>query len=328
MNWIKENKFLAVLCGGTLVGLILLLFIGSRGSNRYATALEEFQTAADEAAGYEKGALYPKDTNRDAKKKALDDYRQNLEGLQAAYQPFRPEEIANVSPQEFTDLLIKINEETRKAFEDNGVTVPAPYFVGFERYRTSLASKQSTGTLGYELAGIRNLMLSLAAAKPKELRNLYRAEIPEESGKTYEPGDAVARPFPLEITFTGSEKSAREFVTAVTKLDEKYAVIRVLRISNEKKNPPRSSDAQFEKPADKAAASVADIFSGDFVLPDEEPVEAPGEAQPDSAQTEDAVPTPAATETGRILSQVLGDEDVQVFLRIDLLQFLPAKKLR
>jgi hypothetical protein len=324
MNWIKENKFLAMLCGGTLLGVILLLFIGSRGSGRYSTALEEFQTAADEAAGYEKGPLYPKEVNRAAKNKALDDYRQELEGLQSAHQPFRPEEITNVSPQEFTDRLIAVNEETRKAFEDNGVTVPDPYFVGFERYKTTLASKESTGILGYELAGIRNLMLSLAAAKPKELRNLYRGEIPEESGKTYEPGDAVARSFPLEITFTGPEKSVRDFATAVTKLDEKYAVIRVLRISNEKKDPPRSADAQFEKPAETPDAGAGDMFSGDFVLPGEEPAA----ADPEAAVEEVAVPDAAATESGRILSQVLGDEDVQVFLRIDLLQFLPAKKLR
>ncbi len=321
MNWIKENKFLAVLCGGTLVGLILLLFIGSRGSSRYATAMEEFQTAADEAGGYEKGPLYPKEVNRDAKNKALDDYRQELEGLQAAYQPFRPEEITNVSPQEFTDHLIKVNKETRKAFKDNGVSVPEPYFVGFERYKTSLASKESTGILGFELAGIRNLMLSLAAAKPKELRNLYRSEIPEESGKTFEVGDAVARSFPIEITFIGPEKSAREFVTAVTKLDEKYAVIRMLRISNVKKDPPRAADAQFEKPADKAGAGAADVFGGDFVMPGEEQAA----ADPDSGAVEDAAPV---ADTGRILSQVLGDEDVQVFLRIDLLQFLPAKTLR
>ncbi len=323
MNWINENKFLAVLCGGTVAGLILLLFIGSRGASHYSSALQEFQTAADEAAGYERGPLYPKEVNRAAKKKALGDYRQELEGLQEAYKPFRPEDLTNVSSQEFTDHLIKVNKETRKAFEDNGVSVPAGYFVGFERYKSTLASKESTGILGYELAGIRNLMLSLAAAKPKELRNLYRAEIPEESGKTYEPGDAVARYFPIEITFTGPEKSAREFVTAVTKLDEKYAVIRMLRINNEKQEPPRSADAKFDKPAEKTNEFGGD-FGGDFVMPNEEAA-ATETAGSESAAAGEAAPV---ANTGRILSQVLGAEDVQVFLRIDLLQFLPVKTLR
>lgn len=326
MNWIKENKFLAMLCGGTLLGVILLLFIGSRGSGRYSTALEQFQTAADEATGFEKSALYPKQDYQAAKNKALDDYRQELGQLQKAYQPFRPEEITNVSPQEFTDHLIKVNEETRKAFEDNGVSVPEPYFVGFERYKTSLASKETTGILGFELAGVRKLMLSLAAAKPKELRNVYRAEIPEETGKAFEAGDAVARFFPLEITFVGPEKSVREFITSVTKLDEKYAVIRTLRISNEKKDAPKAADAQFEKPAAKADAG-SDLFSGGFVLPGEEPAAGEQPKAADAAAPAEAAP-PAGDSSGRILSQVLGNENVQVFLRIDLLQFLPAKELR
>jgi hypothetical protein len=49
-----------------------------------------------------------------------------------------------------------------------------------------------------------------------------------------------------------------------------------------------------------------------------------------------AAPAPAAetapeaskaADSSRILAQVLGNEQVQVFLRLDVLQFLPAKKL-
>jgi hypothetical protein len=36
---------------------------------------------------------------------------------------------------------------------------------------------------------------------------------------------------------------------------------------------------------------------------------------------------PSAPAAGRILSQVLGMEEVQVFVRIDLMQFLPPAKL-
>ncbi len=328
MNWIKENKFLAALCGGTLLGVILLVVVGYSGSSRYAAAQEAYESAAGDASGYEKGPLYPVQENLNAKNKALDDYRKSAEELQKAFAPYRPEAITNVSPQEFTNKLLAANAETRKAFEDNKVIVPEPYFVGFEKYKTTLASGTSTGILDYQLGGIQQIMLALAKAKPKELKNVVRPELPEESGKTYEPGDAVARPFPLEITFTGPEKSAREFVTALTKLDGRYAVVRVLRISNEKKDPPRSADAQFEKPAVKPAAGGGnDIFSSDFVLPGEEAAPAETPATPEEVVPE-AAEVPAIGDSGRILSPVLGSEDVQVFLRIDLLEFLPAKPLR
>ncbi len=326
MNWIKENKFLAALCGGTLAGIIVLFFVGSHGSGIYQTAMDDYTAAADEVSGFEKSALYPTPEHRDAKGKALKDYSAAVETLQEAFQPFRPADMPNVSPQEFTDRLLEVNAETRKAFEEKNVIVPEPYFAGFEKYKTSLASGGTTGLLGYELGAIRNIMLALAAAGPSELKNVYRPELAEESGKTYEPGDAVARPFPLEVTFVGPEKSARDFISAITKLDEQFTVIRTLRIRNEKTDPPRASDAQCEKPPEPAAAAD-DVFGGGFVLPGEEldtGEEAPAEEAAEAPVVEEA---PVSENTGRILSQVLGAEQVQVFVRLDVLQFLPAKKL-
>ena len=324
MSWIKENKFLAALGGGTLAGVVLLYFVGSQGASRYDTAKSEFDAASSEASSYEQGPLYPKPENRDAKRKAIDDYRKAVESLQTAFQQFRPAAITNSSPQEFTNKLLAANTEIRAAFEDGGVAVPEPFFVGFEKYKTSLASGNSTGILDYQLNAIKDLMLSLAKAKPTELKNLYRPELPEEvPGQTYSAGDAVARPFPLEITFFGPEKSVRDFLTAINKADKQYVVIRSLRISNQKKDPPRAADAQFDKPAPKPAAGASGAFSGGFVLPGDEPAAAAKPAE--VAPAPDAAPKPA--DSSRILSQVLGNEQLQVFVRLDVLQFLPAKKL-
>jgi hypothetical protein len=91
-------------------------------------------------------------------------------------------------------------------------------------------------------------------------------------------------------------------MSALSKLESHYAVVRSIRISNAKKEPPRTSDAKFDNPPPQAAPEM----SLDAAAPD---------AQPSA---------PAA---GRILSQVLGMEEVQVFVRIDLMQFLPPAKL-
>lgn len=323
MNWIHENKFLAMLAGGTLVGVIILLFLGYQGMTRYETQKEAFDTASTEVQGFESGPLYPKTENKNAKSKALNDYRASVEALQSAFEPFRPKEIKNITPQEFTDHLLAANTETRKAFETAGTVVPDPYFVGFERYKTSLADGKSTAVLDYQLGFVKNLMLTLAKAKPAELKNLYRPLQPEDEGQVFTaPDDLVARPLPLELTFTGSERSAREFITAISKPDERFIVIRSLRISNTKKDAPKSSDAQFEKPVTAKPAGAADPFAGGFILPGEEPAApAPAPKTPEAPAPAEVVPG------GRILAQVLGTEQVNVFLRIDLLQFLPAKKL-
>ncbi len=316
MSWIKENKFLAALGGGTLVGVIGLYFAGSQAATRYETAKEEFAAASGTVSQYLKLSLSPRPENVTGKTKALDDYRRSLETLQAAFQPFRPAEIKNVSPQELSNRIVAANTELRAAFEENKVVVPEPFFVGFEKYKSSFAGGNSTGILDYQLGSIKELLMSLASSKPSELKNLHRPELPEESGKAFTPGDAVARPFPLELTFVGTEESVRQFLTAITKPDKQYVVIRDLRISNQKKEPPRAADAQFDKAPAKPAAGGAfnDPFAG-FALPGDDPAAAkPAEA-------------PKATNSARILSQVLGNEQVQVFLRLDVMQFLPAKKL-
>lgn len=328
MSWITENKFVVALGGGTLVGAILLYVVGSQGASRYEAAKEQYASTASEAAGYENSPLYPKPENRDGKRKALEEYRQSLETLQAEFQKFRPEEIKNISPQEFTSRLLAANAEVRKAFDDAGVAVPELFFLGFKQYKTSLASTNTTGLLDYQLSAIKDIMLQLAKAKPSELRNIHRPVLPEEEGQAYKPGASdVARAFPLELTFTGPERAAREFISSLVVPDKQFVVIRSLRITNEKKDPPRASDAKFDKPAAAAPAAAADLFAGAFVLPGEEE-EAP---EPDSEATAEEVeaPVPAAkpADSSRILAPVLGAENVHVFIRLDILQFLPAKKL-
>jgi hypothetical protein len=330
MSWIKDNKFMVGLGGGTLVGVILLFVAGSSGSKRYDSAMEDFSSAGGEVASILKLPLSPKQDNLNGKTKALDEYRKSVESLQAAFEAFRPKELKNVSPQEFTTHLKAVNDEVRKAFDDAGTKVPDPFFCGFEKYKTELARGSATGMLEYELGGIRNLMLALAKSGPSELKNLHRPALPEEDGKEFKPADSdVARPLPLEITFVGPEKSLRSFVSSIVKPEGQYAVIRSMRVSNTKKDPPKAADAKFEKPAEARPAAAADVFGGGFVLPGEEPKaeEKKPAATPTPAPAPAPEPAPADGDSSRILSQVLGNEEVQVFLRIDLMQFLPEKKL-
>jgi len=319
MSWIKDNKFMVTLGGGTLAGAAVLIFWGMQGAGRYQAAKDEFETAATEAAGFESLALYPKAENQASKRKALDEYRKSLGSLQSAFEAFRPKELKNASPQDFANSLLAANKEVRDAFVASGVVVPEPFFVGFENYKTSLAPAKITGVLDYQLASIKNVLLALAAAKPTELKNLHRPTLPEEDAQAYTAGASdAARPFPLEIAFVGPEKSAREFLSAITKPENQYVVVRTLRIVNEKADPPKTTDAKFDAPAKKEAAP-ADAFSGGFVLP--------GDDASSGAAAGPSTPEPKPVDTSRILSQVLGSEQVQVFVRLDVLQFLPVKKL-
>ncbi len=313
MSWIKENKFAAVLGGSTLVGAGLLYFLGSMGADKYEAAKTRFDEAATAAGTYEKLPVYPKAPNRDGKRAAIDDYRKALEGLQKTFAPYRAGEIKNITPQEFTEHLLAANKETRDAFEAAGTIVPEPYFVGFNRYKTVLAPATTTGILDYQLGALKNILMDLAKSRPTELKNVFRPPLPEEEGQPYNAGNNVARAFPLELTFVANEKSVREFISALNKVDKQFVVIRSMRITNLRKDPPRATDVKFDAPVTAKSAGFA---VPDFVIPGETP--APLEAP----KPEESKKTAGSS---RILAQVLGTEELAVFIRLDVLQFLPVK---
>lgn len=315
MSWIKDHTFPVALGGITIAAVGALLFVASKESSKYEQAKTEFDSAVDEARSFEKLALYPQPENRDGKQKALDDYRKSVEGLQEAFGKFAPAEVQNISPQDFTSHLIAVNDELQAAFEKAGTKLPELFFCGFEGYKDALARGTATGMLNYQLDAVRSVLVALAAAGPAELKNLHRPLLGEEEGNEFQrAGNQIVRPLPLELTFRASEKSLRAFVTALSKLEKHYVVIRSIRITNAKKGPPRTSDAKFDglpaasasqaDPADAALAELAELTDGQ-----------PG--------FEDAAPKAGA----RILSQILGMEELDVFVRVDLMQFLPPLKI-
>ncbi|MDB6076521.1 MAG: hypothetical protein JWO82_268, partial [Akkermansiaceae bacterium] len=131
--------------------------------------------------------------------------------------------------------------------------------------------------------------------------------------------DKTFRPLPIEITFTGSEASLRSFLSSLDDSKKYYYVIRTMKVANVTQKAPTATDANFTKAAEETSGVPASSGADGFVLPDD-PSAAPA-----------ATPaTPAAavgSDTGKILQQVLGSEKIQVFLRIDILQFLAAREL-
>lgn len=328
MSWIKENKFLALLAGGTLLGVAVLYFVGSKGSKDYQEAMDEYSASSSEAAQFETVVPYPRASNRDQKQKAVNSYRESIESLQKAFEKYRSAPGEPLSPQDFASRLKAVNDELGKAFAENNVSIPENFFSGFPGYRSALPDAGSTKILGYELESLRGIFLALAESGVSELKNVYRDVLPEERKEVYQvgPGD-VARALPLELTFTGSEKSVRNFISKVAGTDQRFVVIRVLQIDNEKQGkPPLTTDAQFEKPQ---AAAAQNAFGGFFS--EAAPATASGgdaAAQPAEEATPATPAVPAApADSSRTLQQVLGDEKLRVFVRLDILQFLPVKKL-
>lgn len=327
MNFLKSNPFVSALAGITILVCGVLFFLASKGGAKYDEAKPGFDKSYAAVQLSESIPLYPKDENRDGKRKALGEYRESISELSSLFDKYRPGDIENNSPQGFANSLKKASEETSKALESASCELPDKFFLGFEGYSDKLANKSATGVLGYQLNGIKHALLGLAEARPSELIKIHREPIPEEVNGKFKPGpNDIVRNFAVEMTFRGSEASARQFISYLGETDPYYYVVRCVKIINEKDVPPKVSDAKFERDEPAAAPAAANPF-GDFNFPgeDDAPVEEP--AVEAAVEAADGAPELEEVDSSRILAQVLGSEDVVVFVRFDLSMFLPSKEL-
>lgn len=329
MNWIKSNPFVAALSGITLVICIVLIFFGMSAGSRYQEALESFDSSYQQVNKAEGIPLYPTAELRDGKRKALTEYSESIGELRSLFDAYRPGELQNVSPQDFTASLKAANKEVTTALEEAGCTVPDGFLLGFERYGNEFATQNATGVLNYQLEGVKHAFMKLAESRPSELLSVFREEIPEENGEKPAVGKSdVTRRFGYEIAFKGSEASVRKFISALGKTEPNYYIVRCVKLENERDTPPNVSDAKFEtiNTAEPAQSAVESAFDGVFILPgaEEEPEveeEPAGEEAPVVEATNDLA------DTSRILAQVLGSEEITVFIRFDLTMFMPTKDL-
>jgi hypothetical protein len=344
MNWIKSNPFVSGLAGITLLLCGILYSLASKWGTQYDEAKASFDEAFGAVTTAESIPLYPVADLRNGKTEALTEHREAITALSNLFDTYRPEKTDNITPQAFTDRLLKANEEVTKAFGET--TLPENFFLGFETYRNQLAKSEATGALLLQMDGLKTALLGLAETRPTALLRVFRVAIPEETGASFQPApNDIARFFSCEIAFKGSEQSVRDFLNSLGATDSHYFIVRTLKIQNERDTPPQISDAKFESSdEEEAVAAPANLFGDAFfeqpetVVPPvtQEPAEPSGKAAPEPApepaDSKTPAPAPAApptpeVDTSRILAQVLGNEELTVFVRFDIAIFLPSKEL-
>jgi hypothetical protein len=335
MSWILQNKFIAGLIGITVVICAVLLYLGKSASTRYEKALADYRAADGDVSRFERLALYPRQDYLVAKQKAIADYETSIGNLRDAFAKFQSAPPERISPQEFGNRLVATNEKIVNAFNAAGIAIPEAFYSGFESYTTTLAQGDATPVLNYQLGMVDAVMADLTAAGPAALLNFRRLRQPEEAGTAYEamPGE-LARAHNFELTFRATEPAARKFLSTLANHKNRYIVVRIVRITSEATDPPKSSNAKFGPAANSpssggAGGPTAVSFDELFGNVAEEPAANPapdGTTAPDGDPAPAPAPPPAPAPSGdgnRILAQVAGSEMVNVFLSFDVMQFLP-----
>lgn len=338
----QENKFPILLGAATAVVTGGLIFWSMKSGGKYEEAKSDYDNADRKIVQLMRGDPEPTAGNQAAKKQAVDAYAESVVKLQEAFDPRRATDLQNIEPSAFTDSLLEARRRALAEFEKSGTTVPEQFFLGHGRFSDTLPQKKDTGVLSYQLGAFEDLLTKLARAAPTALTNIHWAGVPEV------PEGAAVVPHPIEITFRGPESSLREFLSSLDDTEKYYYILRTMRVMNERDSAPNAQDARFERVATPTPDSggPGSIFGepGGFVFPEEDGLEeldtgedpaeggAEGEGDDPPAGEVPAPPAPepepaAPTDSGEILKQVLGDEKIQVFLRIDVLQFLEPREL-
>jgi hypothetical protein len=310
----QEKKFAIILAIITATCSTGLFMWGSKGDTRYEEAKASFDEATNEINRYNKFDVAPTQDNLDKKEQAVISYDKQSKKLIQALRTYGATPVANTDAQAFTDKLVKEVSETKAAFKD--VTLPEGFFLGFEKYANTPAQQSATGILSFQLDATSELVRAMAEAKPTAILNVFREPQPEESGKEYKAGqNDIFRALPMELSFRSSEKTLRSFLDAMQSSKQHFYVIRSMRITNVKQTPPVASEARFET-ADADEEKDAGGAFGAFELP-------PGDGEA-AAPAADAAPAPEPVKqvaVEEILKEVLGSENINVFMRIDVLRY-------
>lgn len=318
MTWLKENKFVAgvlvvTLAAGSGLGWMLL-----QAKTKYNQSAAAFETQANELKRLETAPAYPDKENLQAAEQQRLEHLTMITDLQkslvAAGFPTEP-----IAPNQFQDQLkAAVTQFTAKAGK---VTIPKGFYYGFEQYATTLPNVEVAPVLARELKAIQLLFDTLLAKgkgrvvaitsfsresfaeeinkKPGEVPKATPKPAPRRPGEkpAAAPVEPLVKPHFVDLVFVAEQGAVVDYLNELAANKQQFFITRYVALHNTNDKPP-SRDAG-------TAASVSGV----------DPVPAP---VPET-------PLPGAPQAPSKDPIVLGNEKVEVTLRVEIVDFAQPK---
>ncbi|MFT5883431.1 MAG: hypothetical protein ACI9FG_001946 [Crocinitomicaceae bacterium] len=340
MSWIQENKFTAALAGVTAVGSIVLISLSMGKGDDIASAQIKLKKALRNEKSIQSVQPFPNRENLEHKQSTVNDYEKGARSLQRQFAAYRPnaKDVEDFAPDKFSAIVSSYRNRLNKKFKKNDVELPDQCVYGFEAYANKFPRPEATGELSYQIKAMEWLFSELANNKPEALLNVVRDKFDLESapvavtrGRRGRRGrNAVEQEpeyyvMPLELSFRSDEKVLSNFLEEIANTDKYPFVIRSMHIQNERMTPPTEGDAEFEKAAIAGGGNDFFDFAPDFENegnagePDE-PLEGLNRNVAGAVLPVAAAPVVGDdSDDTRLLKPILGGENVNVFLKLNLI---------
>lgn len=357
MDWIRKHKTLAAIIVAMVVGGLGLGAVLVMSYFGYAGSMEQFTQEAGKVATIKGAKLFPSQQHVDEREAAVSEYEAEVGKLGTVLltlqQPVKP-----LSDTAFQAGLKDVIAQTRSKAEAKKTVLPKEFSLGFEKYNTSLPrSAEAAAQLGDYLnaaAAVADLLIDSGAKSidqfertplivesdappPAAPKPEPKKPVPSAASKRNQKSAAKAGPPPKEIakiverrtvtarltTDQGALQKIMNVLASPTKMVH-FTVVRLLRVDN------KAQEGPIRGSLPKLNAGPPPGVEGDPTQPSPDA----GAATPPAADVAKPVvaqppPKNRVIEPTRPANQdaqaVFGEEDLQVYLEIDLVRFLEPK---
>jgi len=329
MSWFQENKFAGTVLGVTAVVSGALVYLGFAARSEAGTAKEREIAAVKKIDTLQAAQTYPNEENERRLEENLMKFALEAKAFQEQFLSFRPDQMKTLSPDDFNGIVTAYFNKLQKYYSDRNVKTETNQHFGLGTYANLLAKENDTAHLNYQREALEWLFMQLADAGINELVNVHRdtkveaismkAEEANDTsksskskrkskiapGKTASEKVIVADTLPIEISFISNEESLQKFLTTVASSTEYFFTTKVIRVQNEETDPVSISARSF--------APIVEI--------------SPEEEQGEGFGIEDEEDVSDFGEDKTIIKQVLGSENIEVFVKLDLVLFKDASEV-
>ncbi|MGV3662787.1 MAG: Amuc_1100 family pilus-like protein [Prosthecobacter sp.] len=324
MDWIRENKSLAVILGIIIAVSAALGYLLFDAWSKYSATKENFLAVSSQVMTLKGAPLAPTEANVQAKKALVEEFAATVNKLGAALLILQPQ-VQPIKDIEFQAKLKTKVADVRKAAGTFKMFLPPDFAFGFDDYTTTLPkSEAAAAELSGYLDAVDELVKLFMNSGVEALDSLERSKLAVETAGAAPQPQRNARPGAAQgqVAAAGGVLEKRQ-VSVVLTLDQGSLQLLTGRLANPSEMPHftslrllRIENQNQEGPIRVAAGSAA-------VAPPIEPVVAAPPAAAGAAPSDDILPPPPAPPDSIPL---IGQEKLKVRMEIDLVRFLDSAR--